>query len=236
MVSNVRRVAQISQVPSLPILFPHFLERRKIASDLNHTTPLSRAVLSEATRRADTLSSEITGRFLSRDEGPTTLAGVLIHRGRQPFARVNARGMNHDLGLAWATARPRVAGVLEEVAWRREGNDRGNWKRWLEGEMKTLVVRLDRRAALSSREPKINRSPRLPETPFLRRVALRLSSTSGYFTNPRNEFKVLTLRFSSSPRYSCESPLLAIKLHGIIINSITSTARLVIRLARSYVI
>lgn len=144
-------------------------------------------MLSEATRRADTLSSEITGRFLSRDEGPTTLTGVLIHRGRQPFARVNARGMNHDLGLAWATTarRPRVAGALEEVVGgaRETKKGEGSWKRWLEGEMKTLVVRLDRRAALSSRKPKINRSPRLPETPFLRRVALRLSSTSGYFTD-----------------------------------------------------
>lgn len=49
--------------------------------------------------------------------------------------------------------------------------------------MKTLVVRFGRRAALSSREPEINRSPRLSETPSLRHIALRLSSTSGYFAN-----------------------------------------------------
>lgn len=99
----------------------------------------------------------------------------------------------------------------------------------LGGEMKTLVVRPGRRAALSSREPKINRSPWLPETPSSRHVALRnflrLRDTLRIpRTRPKRSFiSLLCAR---------EAPLLAIKLQAIVINSITSTALFRIRRTR----
>lgn len=83
--------------------------------------------------------------------------------------------------------------------------------------MKTLVVRLGRRVALNSREPKINRSPRLLEIPFLRHVTLRLSSTLGAhlcrIPPLRGEFKMLIALFIP--------PLFAIQFQTVIIHLIT---------------
>lgn len=138
------------------------------ASYLNHGAALAPA-LSEATRRrADALSSEITGRLLSQERRTNDPPGcpdslrttTLCSRERSWHERRFRASVSCTARPGVARAHSRGCGeVLEGRG--REGESR----RWREGEMKTLVVRHRRRAALSSREPKINRSPRLPETP-----------------------------------------------------------------------
>lgn len=104
--------------------------------------------------RSQRLNIEITRRWAARAEEPTTPWGVLIHGEFQPFARVNAGGVKHDLKPA---RRPRKR--------EKENTERGRevvaLKRWLK-RMKTLVAAAARYVALCSHASHRSIHPRQP--------------------------------------------------------------------------